>query len=89
LPDIDLIATHYTNGNLLQSILAGVAKLGKTPRSVRIDDLGPVDEFHIGGRVATESLLDQLGLRGTTRFLMWAAGSGAHVGSSRNVMDVA
>jgi SAM-dependent methyltransferase len=28
---------------------------------VQVDDLAPVDEFHIGGRVATEAFLDQLG----------------------------
>jgi SAM-dependent methyltransferase len=62
MPDIRLIATHYTHGSLLESIISGLAKLGKTPCSVQIEDLGPVEEFHIGGRFATESLLDQLGL---------------------------
>lgn len=76
MPDFDLIATHYTHGRLLQSILAGVAKLGKTPRSVRIDDLAPVDEFHIGGRIATESLLDQLGLRADDEILDVGCGLG-------------
>ena len=28
-----------------------------------IDDLGPVDEFHIGGRQASKDFLDQLNLK--------------------------
>jgi ubiquinone/menaquinone biosynthesis C-methylase UbiE len=36
--------------------------MGKTPDTVTIDDLAPVDEFHIGGRTATEKLVEQLGV---------------------------
>lgn len=60
MPDEKLVANHYTHGGLLKAIGDGIAKLGKTIASVDIDDLGPVDEFHIGGRVATRSFLDQL-----------------------------
>jgi len=62
MPDARLVATHYTHGGLLDAIISGVEKLGKTPDTVVVEDLGPVDEFHIGGRVATESFLDQLDL---------------------------
>lgn len=34
--------------------------MGKTTRTVTADDLAPVDEFHIGGRRATEELFAQL-----------------------------
>jgi len=54
------IADHYLHGNLLQAIQESIAKLGKTIETVTIDDLAPVDEFHIGGRVATENLLNKL-----------------------------
>ena len=55
------IAAHYENGgNLLQEIEAGLAKLGKSPETVTLDDLGPVDEFHIGGRPATAHFVKQL-----------------------------
>ena len=63
MPDEKLVATHYTHGGLLRAIGDGIAKLGKTIASVTIEDLGPVDEFHIGGRVATQSFLDQLDIR--------------------------
>ncbi|NIT13390.1 MAG: SAM-dependent methyltransferase, partial [Candidatus Dadabacteria bacterium] len=54
------VSEHYSHGNLLGAIEAALAELGKTPDSVTIEDLGPVDEFHIGGRQATERFLRQL-----------------------------
>lgn len=80
MPDDKLIANHYTQGNLLDTIRTGVDKLGKTTGSISIDDLGPVDEFHIGGRVATESFLDQLDIEATHHVLDVGCGLG---GSSR------
>jgi ubiquinone/menaquinone biosynthesis C-methylase UbiE len=56
------VSTHYTHGDLLNAIGVGVAALGKTQDSVTIDDLAPIDEFHIGGRQASEDFLGQLGL---------------------------
>lgn len=61
--DLNLVANHYTRGDLLSAIRAGVEKLGKTPETVTVEDLAPVDEFHIGGRMATRSFLDQIGIR--------------------------
>jgi len=76
------VSDHYIHGNLLNAIQSSISKLGKTIDSVTIEDLGPVDEFHIGGRLATESFLAQLnfseqkhvldvscGLGGTSRFV--------------------
>lgn len=60
MPDGKLVASHYTHGSLLDAIRDGIAKSGKAIASIDIDDLGPVDEFHIGGRLATESFLGQL-----------------------------
>lgn len=54
------IADHYVHGDLLQAIQASIAKLGKTIDILTVEDLAPVDEFHIGGRLATENLLNQL-----------------------------
>jgi len=36
--------------------------MGKTAAELSVDELAPVDEFHIGGRMATKELLDQLSL---------------------------
>jgi SAM-dependent methyltransferase len=56
------VSTHYTHGNLVAAIRGGVESLGRTIDSVTVDDLAPVDEFHIGGRQASEHFLDQLDL---------------------------
>jgi SAM-dependent methyltransferase len=76
------VSEHYTHGDLLQAIQASITKLGKTVDSITIEDLGPVDEFHIGGRQATENFLNRFnfsekdhildvgcGLGGTSRFI--------------------
>lgn len=56
------ISRHYARGDLLDAILDGVKRAGKTPDTVTIDDLAPVDEFHIGGRVASRDFLGQLSM---------------------------
>lgn len=60
MPEPSLVATHYSRAGLMDAILDGLVKRGLTPETVQVDDLAPVDEFHIGGRVATEAFLDQL-----------------------------
>jgi ubiquinone/menaquinone biosynthesis C-methylase UbiE len=54
------VSDHYLHGDLLNAIKAALPALGKTPDNVTVEDLAPVDEFHIGGRVATDHLLDQI-----------------------------
>jgi len=78
--DLNLVANHYTRGDLLSAIRAGVERLGKTPETVTIEDLAPVDEFHIGGRMATRSFLDQIGIRPEDHVLDVGCGIG---GASR------
>lgn len=56
------ISAHYTRGDLLAAIRHGLEALGKTENTLTVDDLAPVDEFHIGGRRATADLLDQFHL---------------------------
>ena len=82
MSDANLVSNHYTHGSLLDAIRAGVEGLGKSPDTVSVDDLGPVEEFHIGGRVATESFLDQLGLISEDHVLDVGCGLG---GASRFV----
>lgn len=55
------ISNHYAQSNLINAIQRGLEGLGKTADTVTIDDLAPVDEFHIGGRQASEHFLSQLG----------------------------
>ena len=54
------VSDHYLHGDLLNAIKAALPSLGKTTESVTIEDLAPVDEFHIGGRLATDNLINQL-----------------------------
>ena len=56
------ISNHYTHGDLVAAIRGGIESLGKTIDSLTVDDLAPVDEFHIGGRQASEDFLGQLDL---------------------------
>ena len=48
------IAAHYSGGGLGDRILAGLRQAGIDPTQVRPADLAPVDEFHMGGRAATQ-----------------------------------
>ena len=72
----DAVVDHYSHGQLLDAILAGVRALGKTPDTVSVDDLAPVDEFHIGGRQASEDFIGQLGLSSDDRVLDVGCGIG-------------
>jgi len=80
MPDSTLIADHYTHGSLVDALRQGIQRLGKTTETVDIDDLGPVDEFHIGGRIATEGFLDQLDIESSHHVLDVGCGLG---GASR------
>ncbi len=80
MPDAGLVAEHYSQGSLVEAIREGIQRAGKTVGSIQVDDLGPVDEFHIGGRAATESFLDQLDIDASHDVLDVGCGLG---GSSR------
>jgi ubiquinone/menaquinone biosynthesis C-methylase UbiE len=54
------VSDQYLHGSLLKTIEAALPNIDKSIDTVTIKDLAPVDEFHIGGRVATESLIEQL-----------------------------
>src|SRR5262245_25083872 len=70
------VSGHYTHGALSEAIRAGIASLGKTLDTVTADDLAPVDEFHIGGRKASEDFLGQLGLTAEKHVLDVGCGLG-------------
>ena len=72
-----LVQDHYSGTNsgkaaqLIEKIEEGLK--GK----VSVDGLGPVDEFHIGGRLATINLMDQIGIRSNDNVLIWGVVWGA------------
>ena len=70
------ISTHYAHGNLLAAINAGLEAQGIDVEYVSVEDLGPVDEFHIGGRVASAHFLDQLEIKPSQTLLDIGCGLG-------------
>jgi len=57
------VSEHYTTGALAARISAALESSGKDSKTPTVDDLAPVDEFHIRGRVATEELARWAALR--------------------------
>jgi len=78
------VSGNYLHGDLLNAILAAITKLGKTVDRLTVEDLAPVDEFHIGGRLATGHFIDQLHFSGHDHILDVGCGLG---GASRFVAD--
>ena len=70
------VSQHYTHGDLLGVIQASLEKIGKSTDTVTIEDLAPVDEFHTGGRIATENLLSQLNFSDNDHILDVGCGLG-------------
>ena len=70
------VATHYSHGNLEAAILAGLQAMGRDRDHIRPDDLAAIDEFHIGGKAATEHLAAQLGLTAGMSLLDVGSGLG-------------
>ena len=51
------IHSYYSPNNLYNQIIEGLDDLGKDLSSITLDDLQPVDEFHIRGDTATKELI--------------------------------
>ena len=77
-----LVARHYARGDLGSAILAALEAAGKNVNQLSLEDLAPVDEFHVRGRPATEELTGALGLAPGMRVLDVGSGIG---GPSRYV----
>lgn len=56
------VATHYSHGSLLQTILDALRKMGKDPERFAAADLSTGDELHLGWLPATAALARDLGL---------------------------
>jgi ubiquinone/menaquinone biosynthesis C-methylase UbiE len=80
MDDDRLIARYYGHDALEQAIFSALVASGKDLSALSIDDLAPVDEFHIGGRRATAELAALAGFAPGTRLLDIGCGLG---GASR------
>lgn len=70
------VAQHYATANLEQRVLAAFEAAGKPRDSITTDDLAVVDEFHIGGREATEAIAAQMHLHPGMQLLDIGSGIG-------------
>ena len=59
----DMIARHYSCGSLGPTLLAALDERAGLPPETLIEQLGAVDEFHVGGRAATQALANAMKLR--------------------------
>lgn len=79
---LDHINSYYSPENLYQRILDGLAELGKDLSDLTLDDLQPVDEFHIRGDTATKELIKLSGFTSDMHILDVGCGVG---GSTRRL----
>ncbi|MFZ4855897.1 MAG: class I SAM-dependent methyltransferase [Desulfuromonadaceae bacterium] len=72
----DNVNDHYTPHDLDTIILRALTAAGKDPDRLTIDDLVPIDEFHVRGRKATVDLARDLGLDKNMQVLDVGSGLG-------------
>ncbi|MEZ5541482.1 MAG: class I SAM-dependent methyltransferase [Pseudomonadota bacterium] len=95
MTDTSAVARHYTHGSLLEQLQRALAASGISPAAVSIEDLAPVDEFHIGGRAASLDFLERLALSAEQHVLDIGCGIGgtarllaAHCGCRVSGIDI-
>lgn len=70
------VADHYGRPRIVETILAAFARAGKEPAHLTAADLTGVDQFHVGGALATEDLAAQMDLRSGMHVLDIGCGLG-------------
>jgi SAM-dependent methyltransferase len=71
---------HYNRQGLEEAILAALTAVGKDIHHLKLEDLAPVDEFHIRGREATSEMASLVKLNSNHKVLDVGSGLG---GASR------
>jgi ubiquinone/menaquinone biosynthesis C-methylase UbiE len=72
----EAVVAHYSRDELGGSILEALKKAGKDLTALTLEDLAPLEEFHIGGRGATLELGRLAGLSGGMRVVDVGCGIG-------------
>ena len=80
--EIKHIHAYYSPNDLYNKIIEGLNKIGKDLSKVTLDDLQPVDEFHIRGDTATKELIELSGFTPDLHILDVGCGIG---GSTRRL----
>src|SRR5215472_9933174 len=70
------VANYYTQEKLEDKILGMLRAAGKNLEQLRTEDLAAIDEFHLGGREATQALADFMQLRPAMHLLDVGCGIG-------------
>lgn len=70
------VARHYQVSALTERVLKAAAAAGLDIDRLTPDELGPIDEFHIGGRAATKQLVAKMRLAGSEHVLDVGCGIG-------------
>jgi len=70
------VADHYNVNGLGELILDALRRSGVDPNSLTPVDLAPVDEFHMGGRAATQQVIGLMNLPRNARVLDVGSGLG-------------
>lgn len=70
------VSDHYAVADLEQRLLRAAVAAGKDPERLQPDDLAGADEFHLGGRPATQAFADRLPLAPGRRLLDVGSGIG-------------
>ncbi|MEW6444240.1 MAG: methyltransferase domain-containing protein [bacterium] len=78
MPSRSPIERHYNaqGAGLVERVLGALRDAGKDPESLTLDDLAPMDEFHIRGRHATRELAAMAGISAADRVLDVGCGIG-------------
>jgi SAM-dependent methyltransferase len=70
------VGEHYGRGDLAATILEALRAAGRGPDALTVEDLAPVDQFHIRGREATLELAHRAGITAGMRALDVGGGLG-------------
>ncbi|MEM5516120.1 methyltransferase domain-containing protein [Henriciella sp. AS95] len=63
------VSDHYNSIDLLSRIERALGTIDRTPDTVTIEEIAPLEEFHIGARAATAALIPKLELKSSHRAL--------------------